>query len=137
MQRATVYRHFPDDARPVRARARRTRIGAHPYPAPDAWAAIRDPDAAHPARRSASCTRYYRTVEPMLANVRRDAQLLPELAGGDGAQAYFEAVEEILAGRLARGDAARRRAALAVAVDFADVADAAAAAAGRRRGRGR
>ncbi len=117
VQRATVYRHFPADA-DLFAACSAHWVGAHPYPAPDAWAAIREPKQR---TRTAlgELYAYYRTVEPMLANVRRDAQLLPELARvAGGAKAYFEAVEEILAAGWT-GDAARRRAALAVAVDFA------------------
>ncbi len=55
----------------------------------------------------------------MLANVRRDAQLLPALcASMAGAGAYFAALEEILAAGWG-GDTAARRAAIALAVDFA------------------
>jgi len=117
VQRATVYRHFPEDA-DLFAACSAHWVGAHPYPAPDAWAALREPkQRTHTALGELYA--YYRTVEPMLANVRRDAQLLPELARVTaGAHAYFETVGEILVAGWA-GDATRRRAALAVAMDFA------------------
>lgn len=61
---------------------------------------------------------YYRTAEPMLANVTRDAPLLPALrAARAGAVAYLAAVEGILVAGWG-GDEARRRAALALALDF-------------------
>jgi AcrR family transcriptional regulator len=116
VQRATVYRHFPQDA-DLFAACSAHWLAAHPYPAPDGWGAIADPK-----RRTrvalGELYAYYRTAAPMLANVRRDAQLLPALAeAASGAQHYFAAVEEILAAGWA-GDPTRRRAALALAVDF-------------------
>ena len=85
--------------------------------APDGWGA-----SADPKRRTrvalGELYAYYRTAAPMLANVRRDAQLLPALAeAASGAQRYFAAVEEILAAGWA-GDPTRRSAALALALDF-------------------
>ena len=116
VQRATVYRHFPHDADLFVACSAHW-VAAHPYPAPDGWGAIADPQ-----RRTrvalGELYAYYRTAAPMLANVRRDAQLLPALAEvASGAHGYFAAVEELLAAGWA-GDATRRRAALALALDF-------------------
>lgn len=116
VQRATVYRHFPDDA-DLFAACSAHWVAANPYPSPDAWAAIADPEQR---TRTAlgELYAYYRTVAPMLANVRRDAQLLPALAqAAAGAARYFAAVEEILTAGW-DGEATRRRAALAVALDF-------------------
>ena len=117
VQRATVYRHFPQDA-DLFAACSAHWVAAHPYPAPDAWAEIADPtERTRTALRELYA--YYRTAEPMLANVRRDASLLPALAQAtEGAGRYFAAVEEILAAGW-DGDAIRRRAALALALDFA------------------
>lgn len=117
VQRATVYRHFPEET-DLFAACSAHWIGLHPYPAPDPWAAI-----PNPKQRTRTALgelyAYYRTVEPMLANVRRDAQLLPALARVvAGGTRYFDAVEEILAAGW-DGDPTRRRAALAVALDFA------------------
>lgn len=117
VERATVYRHFPEDA-DLFAACSAHWVGTHPYPAPDAWPAIRDPEERTRAALG-ELYAYYRTVEPMLANVRRDAQLLPALARVTaGAGDYFGAVEDILVAGWP-GDATRRRAALAVAMDFA------------------
>lgn len=117
VQRTTVYRHFPEDA-DLFAACSAHWLGLHPYPALDPWTAIPDPKQR---TRTAlgELYAYYRTVEPTLANVRRDAQLLPALARVlAGGTRYFDAVEEILAASW-DGDATLRRAALAVALDFA------------------
>lgn len=116
VQRATVYRHFPQDA-DLFAACSAHWVAAHPYPAPAGWGAIADPK-----RRTRVALdelyAYYRTAAPMLANVRRDAQLLPALAeAAAGSQRYFAAVEEILATGW-EGDPTGRRAALALALDF-------------------
>lgn len=116
VQRATVYRHFPSEADLFAACAAHW-VAAHPYPAPDGWPAIADP---RKRTRTAlgELYAYYRKSAPMLANVRRDAQLLPALAqAAAGSERYFAAVEEILA-RGWEGDMTRRRAALALALDF-------------------
>ena len=116
VQRATVYRHFPEDA-DLFAACSAHWIGLHPYPAADAWAAIADP-VERVGAALGELYAYYREVEPMFANVRRDAQLLPALGTQmAGAARYFAALEDILAAGWP-GDARRRRAALAVATDF-------------------
>lgn len=117
VQRATVYRHFPADA-DLFAACSAHWIGLYPYPAMDALPQIADPRERTRTALGALYA-YYRTVEPMLANVRRDAQLLPALrAAIAGGARYFAALEEILAAGW-DGDATRRRAALALALDFA------------------
>lgn len=117
VQRATVYRHFPQDA-DLFAACSAHWIEQHPYPAPAPWAAIADPQARVQAALG-ELYAYYRTVEPMLANVTRDAQLLPALRTAmAGAGRWFAAVEDILAAGW-DGDATARRAALALALDFA------------------
>ena len=116
VQRATVYRHFPEDA-DLFAACSAHWVAAHPYPAPDGWGAIADPEQRTRAALG-ELYAYYRTVAPMLTNVRRDAQLLPALAAAaSGSERYFDAVEEMLAAGWA-GDQTRRRAALALALDF-------------------
>lgn len=117
VQRATVYRHFPGDA-DLFAACSAHWIGLHPFPAIDAWPAIADPQERIRTALG-ELYAYYRTVEPMLANVRRDAQLLPALrAVLAGAGGYFAALEEILVAGW-DGDPTRRRAGLALALDFA------------------
>jgi AcrR family transcriptional regulator len=116
VQRATVYRHFPEDADLFRACSAHW-IALHPYPAADAWPSIGEPRLR---LRTAlgELYAYYRTVEPMLANVTRDAPLLPALrAAMAGGGRYFAAAEEILAAGWDDADG-RRRAALALALDF-------------------
>lgn len=116
VQRATVYRHFPQTA-DLFAACSAHWIAAHPYPSPDGWAAIADPKQRTRVALG-ELYAYYRSAAPMLANVRRDAQLLPALGeAASGAERYFAAVEEILAAGWA-GDPTRRRAALALALDF-------------------
>ena len=77
VQRATVYRHFPSDG-DLFAACSAQWIAAHPYPSPETWPAIGDPEQRVRSALS-ELYAYYRTVEPMLANVTRDAQLLPAL----------------------------------------------------------
>ena len=117
VQRATVYRHFPEDG-DLFAACSAHWIALHPYPALEPWTAIADPQQR---TRTAlgELYAYYRSVEPMLANVRRDAQLLPALrAAMGGAGRYLAALEDILAGGW-EGDERVQRAALTVAADFA------------------
>src|SRR5919197_5438087 len=107
--RVTVYNHFPDDASLLGACSARF-IASHPPPDPSAWAAIADPDARLRAALG-EVYAHYRENEAMLANVRRDAALIPALAevlGSAEAVAHEAAMREaLLAGRGARG--ARRR----------------------------
>lgn len=117
VQRATVYRHFPDDA-DLFAACGAHWVALHPYPPPEAWRAIADP-RERTQTALGELYAYYRSVEPMLANVRRDAQLLPALREATaGAYQYFGAAEDILLAGW-DGDETARRAALALALDFA------------------
>lgn len=117
VQRATVYRHFPEDA-DLFAACGAHWVALHPYPPPDAWLAIADP-RERTKTALGELYAYYRSVEPMLANVRRDAQLLPALREAmAGAGQYLAAVEEILLAGW-DGDKTARCAALALALDFA------------------
>lgn len=107
--RVTVYNHFPDEAALLGACSARF-VADHPPPDPSAWAAIRDPDA----RLRTALTQtyaYYRQNAAMLANVGRDAALVPALAdvlAHSGAAAHEAAMRDaLIAGRRLRG--ARRR----------------------------
>jgi AcrR family transcriptional regulator len=116
VQRATVYRHFPQEEQLFAACSAHW-ISLHPYPSQDGW-----PDIADPAERTRAALSelyaYYGSVEPMLANVTRDAPLLPALrAAMAGGARYFAAAEEILAAGWDDSDG-RRRAALVLALDF-------------------
>ena len=78
VQRLTVYRHFPDEAALIGACASDWQA-AHPVPDPRRWPEIDDPEERlRTALRD--LYRYYGSDDAMIANVRRDAPLLPALA---------------------------------------------------------
>jgi AcrR family transcriptional regulator len=109
VQRATVYRHFPDDAS-LFAACSAHYLAANPPPDLEAWSAIDDPGE----RVRSGLTElyaYYRRTEPMLERVSRDAPLVPAMAAPLGARlAYLDAAADVLvSGRPERG-AGRRRA---------------------------
>ncbi len=111
--RVTVYNHFPDETALLGACSAQF-ITDNPPPDPGAWAAIESP-----ARRLREALRelygYYRTHEAMLANVTRDAALVPALAEAmaeQGAGEHERAMREVLlAGRVLHGGKGRRTAA--------------------------
>lgn len=114
VQRATVYRHFPDEATLIAA------CGAHwmslnPPPDPVEWSAIADPEQR---LRSALEDLYgwFERTEPMLEKLVRDRETVPALAAEMQAMdGYFAAVAAtIIRGRPERGGR-RRRAAAALA----------------------
>src|SRR3954447_12983470 len=91
--RVTVYNHFPDDASLLGACSAQF-IESNPPPDPSAWARIGDPEAR---LRSAlgQTYAYFRENAAMLANVNRDAALMPALAqvlASGGADAYQQAM---------------------------------------------
>jgi len=119
VQRATVYRHFPDEATLFAACSGHW-AATHPPPDPTPWRTIRDP-AARLKRGLFELYAFYRETEAMLENVTRDRPLVPAMEKPAAImRAYFEAVAEALvAGRPERGDARRRaRAAVGHAVSF-------------------
>ena len=108
VQRATVYRHFPDEESLFAACSGHW-AAANPLPDPVAWKEIAD----HPERlRSALAELYsfYRRNETMLENVTRDRPFVKAMAKPAAAMiAYFEVVvETIVTGRPERGHARRR-----------------------------
>jgi AcrR family transcriptional regulator len=120
VRRATVYRHFPDEA------ALFTACTSHwtaSNPAPDTgpWAAVEDPvERLH--RALSELYGYYRRTEHMLENVLRDEESMPvitEMLGGY--RAYLTVAREtLLRGRRGRGAAGRHvRAAIGHALAFA------------------
>jgi AcrR family transcriptional regulator len=118
VQRATVYRHFPDEASMYAA------CSAHwaqenPPPDPAAWADVDDP-ARRLRTALAEMYAYYARNEAMLANVIRDETLVP--AVGPALQAfrdYLAAARDVLARGYGRGARKVRRAALVHALAFA------------------
>jgi AcrR family transcriptional regulator len=120
VQRATVYRHFPDEESLFEACSGHY-AAMNPPPDPAPWRAIADP-AARLRQALADIYAYYRRTEPMLENVTRDIQFVPAMAKPVARRlAYLEAaVEAIVAGRPERGHARRRvKAAVGHAISFA------------------
>lgn len=117
VQRATVYRHFPDDKALFSACSSRWATD-HPPPDPGPWAAIGDP-RERVGEALAAVYAYYAGAEAMLANVLRDAEHIPAMRGADEQRrSYLAAVEELLAGGFP-GGGERLRATIALALDFA------------------
>jgi AcrR family transcriptional regulator len=120
VERATVYRHFPDERALFHACSSHWRA-ANPSPDPADWAAVADPDVRLRTALGALYA-YYAETEEMLGNLLRDAATVPivgELM--EGLQARLEAMREaLLRGRPERGRARRDvRAALGHALAFA------------------
>jgi AcrR family transcriptional regulator len=107
VQRATVYRHFPNEDALFGACSAHW-LSQNPLPDLEEWSAVADPDER---LRTALAQLYewYGRGEEMLENVRRDTPLVPALrAPAEGTRAWLElAVAALLAGRRERG--ARRR----------------------------
>jgi AcrR family transcriptional regulator len=109
VQRRTVYNHFPDDSALIAACS--AHWGAlHPPPDPAKWTDLR--------QGLRELYAWYRETDRMIANVLRDAQVLPSLQRviEPGLGAYFQAVRTALAKGLGRGR--RVDAALRLVTDF-------------------
>lgn len=119
VQRATVYRHFPDEAS-LFAACTAHYWAANPMPDPEAWASISDPGAR---LRHALGEMYalFRRTEGMLEKTSRDAPLVDAMAAPVAAfRGYLDAAAAaMIAGRPERGGARRRvQAAVGHAVSF-------------------
>jgi AcrR family transcriptional regulator len=118
VQRATVYRHFPDDESLFAACSAHWRAQNEP---PDlaAWAAIRDP-AARLAVGLAELYAWYGRTQQMLELLIRDLPVVPAVQSQFRLPGYLNAAADVLlAGRSERGAARRRaRAGLGHAVAF-------------------
>jgi AcrR family transcriptional regulator len=118
VQRATVYRHFPDDESLFAACSAHWRAQNEP---PDlaAWAAIRDP-AARLAVGLAELYAWYGRTQQMLELLIRDLPVVPAVQSQFRLPGYLDSgADVLLAGRPERGAARRRaRAALGHAVAF-------------------
>lgn len=120
VQRATVYRHFPDEES-LFAACSSHYWAAHPLPDPASWSAIPDPGERLRTALGEIYALYGETHE-MLEKTTRDAPLVPAMAAAAGAfLGYVDAVvDAIVSGRPERGKARRRvRAAVGHAVAFA------------------
>jgi AcrR family transcriptional regulator len=119
VRRSTLYRHFADEAALFSA------CSAHwsadnPVPDLSAWSAIADPDDRL-TRALTDLYAYYRRGEQMLANLIRDAELVPSMQHEFGQFAqYFDAARDVLlSGRQLRGRARTRvRGAIGHAISF-------------------
>jgi AcrR family transcriptional regulator len=113
VQRLTVYRHFPDEPSLLKACSAHWRAG-HPAPDPSAWPAIADPEERLRTAVAAFYA-YYSSDAAMMAKIRRDAEVMPNLAATIAdVRAFMAAAVEILAaGWGARG---RRRELLRAAI---------------------
>jgi AcrR family transcriptional regulator len=116
VQRHTVYRHFPTEDE-LFAACSGHYFAAHPWPDLSEWRAIADP-AQRLAHGLDELYAYYERTDAMLANVLRDAALVP---GVEPALAGFRAFVEDAARALAAGWGARgqRRAVVAAAARHA------------------
>jgi AcrR family transcriptional regulator len=120
VERATVYRHFPDERALFHACSSHWRA-ANPSPDPAPWVAVADPDE----RLRVALTElyaYYGETHGMLGNLLRDAATVPIVAElMEGLRARLDAMREaLLQGRPERGRARRDvRAALGHALAFA------------------
>jgi AcrR family transcriptional regulator len=96
VQRLTVYRHFPDAAALLAACSSHYQRD-NPMPDSDAWRSI--PRPVERLRTALSeLYRYYRRNEPMLSNVFRDAEQMPELAALQAPYAAaFAGIRDLLA----------------------------------------
>jgi AcrR family transcriptional regulator len=118
VQRATVYRHFPDEQSLFAACSAHWRAQNEP-PDVAAWAAIRDP-ADRLAVALSELYAWYARTHQMLELLTRDLPLVPALQTQFRLPGYLDAAADVLlAGRPERGAARRRaRAAIGHAVAF-------------------
>jgi AcrR family transcriptional regulator len=118
--RPTVYAHFPDEGSLFRACAGHWGQ-ANPRPDPAAWARIADPELRL-RKALGQLYAWYEAGERMLANIARDAALMPAVAeaASEFRAPYYNAALEVLAdGAPERGGGqARLRAALGHALEF-------------------
>ena len=119
VQRATVYRHFPDEEALFAACSSHW-AALNPPPDPAAWAEIADPDER--LRRALSeLYSWYGDNRQMLANTSRDRPLVPAMRRPAEAFGLFydAAAEALIRGRPERGTRRRRvRAAIGHALAF-------------------
>ncbi|HEY7151222.1 MAG TPA: helix-turn-helix domain-containing protein [Solirubrobacterales bacterium] len=117
VQRATVYRHFPDGQALFDACTAHF-YGLHPMPDIDRWASIADPDERM-RRALADLYAWYAGTEDMLTNTQRDVAHVPP-ATRERFLSYFRAARDVLVrGRRERGRArARAAAAIGHAIAF-------------------
>ena len=116
VQRATVYRHFPDEATLFEACSGHY-MSVHPPPDPSRWAKIADPDERL-REALADVYRWWDETEEMMSRVIRDAPLVESLSAQTQARlAFFDQIASILMrGRGLRG---KRKARVEAAIGHA------------------
>jgi AcrR family transcriptional regulator len=123
VRRSTVYRHFPDEAALFGA-CSGLWLSRNPPPDASAWERIGDPETRL-ATALGELYAYYRRNEEMLANLLRDAAVVPIVAELMATMGQFVALgtEILLRGRGSRGSRGkardRQRAAIGHALTFA------------------
>jgi len=110
--RTTVYRHFPDDETLFLACSGQW-LSRHTLPDPEAWSAVSDPEERLRVGL-ADLYRYFRAGHEMLANIERDAAVVPERVRGARLAGERRWRETLL-----RGLPGRRRAVVRAAVAHA------------------
>jgi AcrR family transcriptional regulator len=119
VQRATVYRHFPDEVS-LFAACSAHYWATNPTPDPGAWSSISDPEARL-RHALGEMYAFFRRAEGMLEKTSRDAPLVEAMARPVAEfRGYLDAAAAaIFAGRPERGEARRRvQAAVGHAVAF-------------------
>jgi AcrR family transcriptional regulator len=119
VQRATVYRHFPDEVS-LFAACSAHYWASNPMPDPGAWSSISDSEARL-RHALGEIYAFFRRTEGMLEKTSRDAPLVEAMARPVAEfRGYLNAaVAAIIAGRPERGEARRRlQAAVGHAVSF-------------------
>src|SRR5215207_437452 len=86
VQRLTVYRHFSDE-RALFSACRGHWFAANPPPDPASWSQVANPEERL-RTALAEVYAYHRRTEPMIANLIRDAQVMPLVL--EMAQPYFQ-----------------------------------------------
>jgi AcrR family transcriptional regulator len=120
VQRATVYRHFPNEEALFGACSAHWRA-QHPLPDLAEWAAVSDPSERLRVALGALYA-WYERGEGMLEKTTRDAPLVPAMSAAVESMGawHAEAIATILRGRPERGARRRRvKAAIGHAVSFA------------------
>lgn len=108
VQRATVYRHFPDEVALFGACSAHW-YSLHPPPDPAQWTSVRDPQERLRIALSALYA-WYGSDEQMFVNTRRDAALVPAMAGpvAAGRAGLAALLDTLIKGRPERGHRRRR-----------------------------
>lgn len=108
VQRATVYRHFPDEASLFDACSAHY-WARHPMPDPSRWSAIADP-GRRLRQALGELYAWYGRIEEMLERTRRDAPLVEGMRGPTQRFGLYmqSVVEALMRGRRERGEARRR-----------------------------